>query len=74
MAGSGRLGEIADELDRIGEQLADAAMDLLRSAMDDSFMAAALATKREKLLNRARSSVEKARMLVRQADSEELEA
>jgi hypothetical protein len=72
--GSGRLGEIADALDRIGEELADAAMDVLRSAMDDSFMAAALATKREKLLNRARSSVEKAAMLARQADSEGLEA
>jgi hypothetical protein len=73
VSGSGRLEEIADALDRIGEELADAAMDLLRSAIDDSFMAAALATKREKLLNRARSSVEKAGMLVRQADSEGLE-
>ncbi len=69
MAGSGRLDDIADELDRLGEQLADAAMDILRSAVDESEAAAVLATKREKLLNRARSSVEKARMLVRQADS-----
>jgi hypothetical protein len=44
-------------------------MDILRSAVDESEAAAVLATKREKLLNRARSSVEKARMLVRQADS-----
>ena len=63
------LDDIADELDRLGEQLADAAMDILRSAVDEREAAAVLATKREKLLNRARSSVEKARMLVRQADS-----
>jgi hypothetical protein len=67
---SGRLEEIAEELNRLGEQLADAAMDLLRDALDDSEAAAALATKREKLLNRARSSVEKARLLVLQANSD----
>jgi hypothetical protein len=74
VAGSGRLAGIADELERIGEQLADAAMDLLRGALDESEAAAALATKRERVLNRARSSVEKARLLVLQADSDPGEA
>ena len=69
MAGSGSLEEIADELDRLGEQVADVAMDILRSAIDDGPDAAMLATKREKLLNRARSSLEKAKMLVRQAEA-----
>ncbi|MGO8876362.1 MAG: hypothetical protein ACLQNG_11445 [Acidimicrobiales bacterium] len=65
----GSLDDLAEELDRLAERLADAAMEALRSGLDDgSDEAAALATKREKLLNRARSSVEKARMLVRQAD------
>jgi exonuclease VII small subunit len=74
VAGSGRLAGIADELERICEQLADAAMDLLRAALDESEAAAALATKRERVLNRARSSVEKARLLVLQADSDPGEA
>lgn len=69
MAGSGRLAGIADELDRIGEQLADAAMDLLRGALDETEAAAVLVTKQERILNRARSSVEKAKRLVLQADS-----
>jgi histidinol dehydrogenase len=69
VAGSGRLAGIADELDRIGEQLADAAMDLLRGALDETEAAAVLATKQERILNRARSSVEKAKRLVLQADS-----
>ncbi|MGD0082619.1 MAG: hypothetical protein ABSD78_05405 [Acidimicrobiales bacterium] len=65
----GSLDDIASELERLGERLADAAMDVLRSGLGEgSDEAAAMATKREKLLNRARSSVEKARMLVRQAD------
>jgi ElaB/YqjD/DUF883 family membrane-anchored ribosome-binding protein len=66
--GSGHLEEIADDLDRISDRLGDAAMDVLRSALDEGEAAAALATKREKLLNRARSSAEKAKQLVRQAD------
>jgi hypothetical protein len=69
VAGSGPFEEITDGLERIGDRLADAAMDLLRSAIDEGEGAAVLATKREKLLNRARSSVEKARMLVRQAEA-----
>ena len=69
MAGSEPLAEIADGLERIGDQLADAAIDVLRSAIDEGEDAAVLATKREKLLNRARSSVEKARLLLAQAES-----
>jgi len=65
----GSLDDVADELGRLIERLADAAMEALRSGLDEGTAeAAALATKREKLLNRARSSVEKARMLVHQAD------
>jgi ElaB/YqjD/DUF883 family membrane-anchored ribosome-binding protein len=69
MSGSERLEEIAGELDRIADQLGDAAMDVLRSAMEQDAAGAVLATKREKLLNRARSSAEKAKTLVRQADA-----
>jgi hypothetical protein len=69
VAGSEPLAEIADGLERIGDQLADAAIDVLRSAIDEGEDAAVLATKREKLLNRARSSVEKARLLLAQAES-----
>jgi ElaB/YqjD/DUF883 family membrane-anchored ribosome-binding protein len=69
VSGSGHLEEIVDELDRIADRLGDAAMDVLRSALDEGEAAAALATRREKLLNRARSAADKAKMLVRQADS-----
>jgi hypothetical protein len=69
VSGSAPLEEIADDLDRVADRLGDAAIDMLRSALDEGEAAAALATKREKLLNRARSSVEKAKMLVRQVDA-----
>ncbi len=65
----GRLGELADELDRLADGLRDAAMDLLRQALHSSRDEDRLeATRREKLLNRARASVEKAARLTRQAD------
>ena len=68
MPGTDRLEELASELDRIGGQLADAAMDLLRDALDEASEAAAvLATRRERLVNRARSSVDKAVTLLGQA-------
>jgi hypothetical protein len=68
MSGAERLDELATELDRMSERLADAAMDLLRAGLGDgSEAAAALATTRERLVNRARSSVEKAVRLLAQA-------
>ncbi|MFZ0170907.1 MAG: hypothetical protein WAL04_04405 [Acidimicrobiales bacterium] len=68
MAGTDSLDELAAELDRIAERLADAAMDVLRAGLGDGTEeAAALATQRERLVNRARSSVEKAVSLLAQA-------
>ncbi|MHB1508478.1 MAG: hypothetical protein ACYCST_06515 [Acidimicrobiales bacterium] len=68
MAAADRLRELAGELEHIDEQLADAAMDLLRDALSEgSTSAAALATQRERLVNRARSSVSKAGRLLEQA-------
>jgi hypothetical protein len=68
MAGTERLEELAGELDRISEQLGEAAMDLLRAGLGDgSEAAAALATHRERIVNRARASVERAVNLLGQA-------
>ncbi len=64
----GGLDELASELARFVEQLGDAAMDLLREGIaDGSEQAAEAATARVKLINRARSAVEKAVVLVRRA-------
>jgi hypothetical protein len=72
VGGTERLEELAAELERISEQLADAAMDLLRAGLGDgSEAAAALATKRERIVNRARSSVEKAVTLLGRAGDED---
>ncbi len=68
MAVTDRLRELAGELEHLDEQLADAAMDLLRDALSEgSTSAAAVATRRERLVNRARSSVSKAGRLLEQA-------
>ncbi len=73
VGGTERLDELAGELDRLVEQLADAAMDLLRSGIGEGTeAAAALATRRERLVNRARSSVERAVTLLRQATTAEV--
>jgi hypothetical protein len=72
VGGTERLDELAGELDRLFEQLAEAAMDLLRSGIGEGTeAAAALATRRERLVNRARSSVEKAVTLLGQAAAAE---
>jgi hypothetical protein len=70
-AGGAALEELAAELDRVAERLADAAMAVLRAALaDEGFEegeAAVRARATERLLNRARASVEKAARLTRQA-------
>ncbi len=68
MTGEDRLDELAAELGRLGEQLADAAMDLLRAGLAEGTEAAsARATRQERLVNRARSSLEKAVRLLSEA-------
>ncbi len=68
MPASERLEELAGDLDRVAEGLVDVAMDLLRSALGEEGEAAiARARATEKLVNRARSSAEKAARLARQA-------
>lgn len=70
-AESDRIEALADGLDRIAEELSEAAMDILREAVfDGSEERAQSARGREKLLNRARSATEKAARLARQALSE----
>lgn len=68
MPGGSRLAELAGELDRLGEALTDAAMDVLREAAYGEEADKAEATKREKVINRARAAVERAAHLLRQAD------
>ena len=68
MAAEKQLEELAGDLDRVAEGLVDVAMDLLRSALgEESEAAIARARATEKLVNRARSSTEKAARLARQA-------
>ncbi len=68
MAAEKQLEELAGDLDRVAEGLVDVAMDLLRSALgEESEAAIARARATEKLVNRARSSAEKAALLARQA-------
>ena len=68
MAAEKQLEELAGDLDRVAEGLVDVAMDLLRSALgEESEAAIARARATEKLVNRARSSAEKAARLARQA-------
>lgn len=74
MSATEALNQLRDELERIGELLADAAMDILREGLSDGSDAqAALAARRERLVNRARSSVSKAaRLLGESAAASEL--
>ncbi|MGH9299572.1 MAG: hypothetical protein ACRDZT_06615 [Acidimicrobiales bacterium] len=71
------MEELASELDRVAEGLADAAMEVLREALASvrrgldevepgrGDQVAESAKQQEKVLNRARSSVEKAARLLR---------
>lgn len=58
-----RLEELADRLDAVGEDLADAALDRLRSAADSEDPSPAVAEERR--ITRARRAVEKAAALLR---------
>jgi hypothetical protein len=76
---SERLEELANQLDSVAESLSDCAMDVLRAAISQATTASGeQARRREKVINRARTSVEKAARLARQAarasDDEEEEA
>jgi len=60
------LAELAAAIDALAERLADRSIDLLRSAIDDPGAAGAAAT--ERLVTRARRSLDKASTLLRTAD------
>jgi hypothetical protein len=69
-AAADRPRELSSELERLAEQLADLAMDLLREGLaDGTDEGAALATQQSKVVNRARSAVEKAALLLRRLPS-----
>lgn len=66
------LEVLAAEIESTADRLADAAMEVLRSALgEESEEAAGRAQAAERLLNRARAAVEKAAGLTRQAAVEE---
>ncbi len=62
----GRLDDVQARLEAIAEELADLALDRLRAAVDDG---AEKAPADEKLITRARRSVEKAASLLEQAST-----
>jgi hypothetical protein len=74
--GHERLDALAAELDRLGEELAEAAMDMLRNGLaEGSDAGAAVAGRQERLVNRARLAVEKAvSLLVQAAEVGDIEA
>ncbi len=57
------IGSIADEIDGIAERLADRSLDLLREAVQDQQRTEAAAA--ERIVTRARRSLEKASTLLR---------
>jgi hypothetical protein len=59
-----QISEVIAELDAIGERIADISLDLLHAALGDSDPKASPSAKAEKLVTRARRSVEKARHLL----------
>lgn len=59
------LDEVADDLERLSERLADLALDRLRRATDPDDPDAAVAAAEERTITRARRSVEKAAALLR---------
>ena len=60
MSADERLVELADELGRVAEELADLALSCLRRAADPDDPAAAEAAAEERRITRARRAVEKA--------------
>jgi hypothetical protein len=61
------LGELAAEIDALAERLADRSLDLLRAALEDPGATGAAAA--ERLVTRARRSLDKASSLLRTADA-----
>ena len=71
MAGMGQYDDLADQLDAIAEELGSRSFDLLRAALrDGGDDAAATAKAEERVLNRARRSIEKAAVLLKGHDSD----
>jgi len=62
---AGTLADLAERLSLLGEELADLAMDRLRSAMDPDSPDAEAAAADERRITRARRAVEKATSLLR---------
>jgi hypothetical protein len=62
---SERAQELAGELEQLSEQLADLALDLLHEAIGDPDPKGSPAARTEKVVTRARRSVEKASTLLR---------
>jgi hypothetical protein len=66
-----RFEELSGDLQSLAERLGDLAMELLREGLAGGTDESALqATKREKMVNRARSSVMKAASLLERAGDE----
>ena len=63
MSGDEALASLAEEIDGIAERLADRSLELLRAAVGDPGSADAAAT--ERIVTRARRSLEKASSLLR---------
>ena len=59
-----QIGALAASLDDLGEQLADLALELLSEAMADPDPKASPAARTERVVTRARRSVEKASLLL----------
>lgn len=66
-----RLEELAAQLEVVSEGLSEAAIEVLRDALDGtSRLSPEQARRTERLLNRARSAVERASGLLREASGE----
>ncbi|HEV8064535.1 MAG TPA: hypothetical protein VGP46_06875 [Acidimicrobiales bacterium] len=71
MSAAERFEELSSELDSLADRLGDLAMDILREGLAGaSEQAAVAATKREKMVNRARSAVVRAAALLERAADE----
>jgi len=68
MMSSEQLDLIRGDLASLSERLADVALDLLHEAMADPDPKQSVAAKQERLVTRARRSVEKADQLLRSID------
>ena len=66
------LEEMVSELERVRDRLVDLAMDSLRGALDYGDEEAAAAVQQERVINRARSSLDKAVRLLRSLSGDRL--